>query len=262
MLIFVRRLQCSLRQHRRRVTRRRRLRSQRAKRKPKPTNSFKLLGGRTYLPKGDKLMDEPKRRISALRSGFLKRPSDLCELPARASRKSRRGYRSSVSFVRSYSSLVVAVHLPNGVKDFPDNYCLVKSSANNWHFLNREPSLRAARRLVAIGLDNPGRIASPLPYSVRELSRSTYNTFEMVRWTEASGERSSFPKPNITCCGARRCFIPPIFEGDRWATQLKAGLEELSSETRQKPFSYGSEVFRKVSVTFPQIKSVGQRPTK
>lgn len=199
-----------------------------------------VLGGTTHLKGGE--MDRVERRLPAIRSGFLKRPAILAGQPARSSKHSRKRFRSSIPFVRAYASLVCAVHMPNGKEEFPDNYCLEASGTKNWYFLTREPSLRAARRMVAIALDNPGRIASPLPYTVRELSYRSPMAFDMIINLSKQGDRSSFPKRNIACCNARIVYNPSILEGKGWETN-KIRFGDLSSETRLDPYVYGRECY-------------------
>jgi len=253
MLIFVRRLQCSLRRQRRRVTRRRRQRTgpplQKRRRKPPRSSSFKLLGSTTYLPKGGGCLDHTERRLPALRSGFLKRPANLAGQPARSDRQSRRKYRSSVSFALTYASLINAVHLPRGKGDFPDNYCLEKSGTKNWYHVTCQPSLRAARRMVMMGLDNPGSIMTPLPYTIWELSNKTPKVFQMIEWTVASGIGSTFAKPGMACCHTRRCYQLPL-GGSSWKTEL-LGNGAFHVERGKDPLSHGRKVLSTLRVTFP-----------
>lgn len=148
-----------------------------------------------------------KRKLISVQSGFLKRPSDLVGQPVQSTKKSRRETRSSIKFVLAYASHTVAVYLDRGPGDFPDNYCLGRSSTNNWYYVARQPSLRAARRIVMMGLDNPELVINLLPYTVRELSIQHSRYFEMLKMVS---REEFFPKPNRTCCYARRYHTPSI----------------------------------------------------
>jgi len=256
-LIFVRRQLCHLRRIRRRVARPRKPRSHQGKfrlsRKAKPTSSFKLLGGSVYLPKDGKTLEPAGRKYLSLRAGFLKRPPDLVGQPVRLTKKSRKEHRSSAEFALVYASLTIALRLPRGIGEFPDNYCLGKSSTSNWYFITRKPSLRAARRIVMMALDDPGVVMNILPYTIRELSSQTPRFLEMIH--PVCGE--SFPKPGMKCCHARR------YEGFSVLEQYRSHsfrLSEVGESTPRLPrvnaCAYGAKLFCKIRDTSPQIKSV------
>jgi len=173
--------------------------------------------------------------------------------PVRLTKKSRREHRSSAEFALTYASLTIAVRLERGLGEFPDNYCLGKSSTSHWYFITRKPSLRAARRIVMMALDDPGVVMNILPYSIRELSSQTPRFLEMIH--SVSGE--SFPTPGKTCCFARR------YEGDSVLEQYRSHsfrLSEVGESTSRLPrvnaCAYGAKLFCKIRDTSPQIKSV------
>lgn len=191
------------------------------------------------------------RKLLALHSGTLKRPANVG--PPVQSRRSRKGLRTSIAFAMAYAGCLIALRLNrHEFETFPDNYCLKKHSNSNWYYVCRQPSLRAARRMVAYGLDDPCRMLSILPDTVRELSNHLSRLFLMMMIV--SGEKSFFPKPGITCCGARRYYTGSILEGYSWFLSSNDKVEDIYWNDSNSPLTHGAEVLRRVRVSSRQVK--------
>jgi len=196
-------------------------------------------------------MDAAERKLLSLRSGFLKRPPEAGQ-PVR-NKARRREFRSSAEFALTYASMTIALRLTSvGYETFPDNYCLERSSTRNWYYVTRQPSLRAARRMVAMGLDNPGLVANPIPDTIRALAYRHNKLFDMLMI--ASREGSSFPKPGIACCYAGRYYHTSLLE-----ESVLCGTKLFRPEDRRiirSPLAYGAELFNRIRASSRQIKSV------
>jgi len=200
-----------------------------------------------------KPLTEDSRRMISVKSGFSRRPANLWQ-PARG-KQSRREFRCSVPFVKAYASLVFALHLPKGIGSFPDNYCLGRGpkTVKNWFYVTREPSLRAARRMVAMGLENPGLVATSLPYTVKEMSMRTPSILTILMADIEFQGFTTFPKPWQQCCQSE------------WRDHIHRRVDvggpdfvRISKKTNYigNPLAYGCKLFANVWNTWPQLKTV------